>query len=113
MVHVHSVIEEYEKRGAIVVGIMAQNPIKVKEYVEKNDLGFMILTDHKREMIKDYGVHVKLNFESVNVARHSVFILDGGGYIKYMHIGKNQTDWPPDDEIFKVLDELRSGRADR
>jgi peroxiredoxin len=44
-----------------------------------------------------------MNFESVNIARPSNFILDIEGTIRFMFIGSNQRDFPEDDQIYSVL----------
>ena len=106
MSHILSNYDEYERRGAGVVGILAQDPEKVKQYLKEHSYPFPLLVDEDRTVVKDYGVHVKVNFESVNIARPSNFILDGEGVIKYIYIGSQQRDFPPDEDIYAVLDGL-------
>ena len=103
MGHILGNFGEYEKRGAGVVGILAQDPEKVKQYLKNHSYPFPLLVDEDRTVVKDFGVHVKVNFESVNIARPSNFILDIEGTIRFMFIGSNQRDFPEDDQIYSVL----------
>lgn len=50
---------------------------------------------------------MRVNFESVNISRPAEFVLDADGTIKYIYIGKIQTDFPPVEEILSVLDGLK------
>jgi peroxiredoxin len=108
MGHIRKIIKEFEKRDTAVIGILVQNMSKVREYLEGKSYPFPLLVDEKREVVKDYGVYVKANFESYNIARPSDFILDGEGIIRYIYVGYHQMDFPEDEELFKVLDEIRA-----
>lgn len=109
MGHIRKNIAEFEKRNTAVLGIMAQNPAKVKEYLENKTYPFPFLVDVDRRVVKDYGVHVKANFESYNIARPSNFILDEEGKIQYIFISSHQMEFPKDEELFAVLDEMSAG----
>lgn len=106
MVHIRDVIyPELMKRGAGAVVILPQKAGKVKEYLETHPYPFPVLADEKRLVVKEYGVYVRVNFESVHIARPSVFVLDAEGRVKYIHIASIQTEYPPDGEILRALDE--------
>lgn len=91
-----------------MVGIVAQKMSKVREYLEGKSYPFPLLVDEKRITVRDYGVHVKGNFESYNIARPSEFILDGEGVIRYIYVGYHQMDFPDDEELLQALDEMLS-----
>jgi len=106
MGHIRKITGEFEKRNTTVVGIMAQNPAKVKEYLENRTYPFPFLVDADRGVVKDYGVHVRANFESYNIARPSNFILDREGIIRYIFIASHQMEFPQDEDLFAVLEEI-------
>jgi peroxiredoxin len=108
MGHIREIYGEFERRGTAVTGIVAQKMSKVREYLEDNPYPFPILVDEKRLVVRDYGVFVKGNFESYNIARPSVFILDGEGIIRYIYVGYHQLDYPGDEELLRALSEIRS-----
>ncbi|MBU1670351.1 MAG: peroxiredoxin family protein [Actinobacteria bacterium] len=106
MGHVRRHTEDFDKRGAKVVGILTQDPGHVKEYLKEHSYPFPLLVDYDRSVARAYGVHVKLNLESVNIARNCVFVIDGEGIIRWMYIGYHQADWPDDSEVFAALDSI-------
>ncbi len=109
MGHIRDKYPEVERRGARAAVILAQNPAKVREYLEKNAYPFPVLADAGREVVKDYGVYVRANFESINIARPANFILAAEGTVAYVHIAGIQTEYPEDAEILSVLDGLAGG----
>jgi len=62
---------------------------------------FQILSDADKKTITEYGI--------VNAAEHggidhpSIFVLDKQGRIRYMHVGKDAQDRPPDETIVEEL----------
>jgi peroxiredoxin len=108
MGHIRDIYHEFEKRDARVVSIMAESFGRMQEFLRDHKYPFPVLSDVRREVARQYGVYVRVNFESVNIARPSDFVLDKDRTIKYIHVGRIQTDFPPDEEIFAALDDLKS-----
>ena len=106
MGHVREIYSEFEKRGARVAVIMAESLPRMKEFLKKHSYPFPVLSDVRRTVVKQYGVYVRVNFESVNISRPAQFVIDSEGIIRYIYIGRIQTDFPPDEDIFAVLDTL-------
>jgi len=104
MGHIREIYPEIEKRGARVVAILAQKPEPMREFLEDHEYPFPLLADAERKVVKEYGVYVRVNFESVHIARPANFILDGGGNIKYIFIASIQTEYAPDADLFATLD---------
>ena len=62
---------------------------------------FQILSDSDKKVITSYGI---LNAaEHGGIAHPSIFILDKEGKIRYMHVGKNPQDRPPDETILQEI----------
>lgn len=97
---------EFEKRNTGVVVIMAESLPRMQEFLKTHSYPFPLLSDVRREVVKEYGVYVRVNFESVNISRPAEIILDKDETIRYIYIGKIQTDFPPDEEIFAVLERM-------
>lgn len=104
MVHIREIYKELESRGARAVVILAQNPDRMREYLEKNPFPFPVLADASRKVVKEYGVYVRMNFESVNIARPAHFVLDSEGIIRYIFIASVQVETPPDGDILAALE---------
>jgi len=104
MVHIREIFEEIEGRGARAAVILAQNPDRMRDYLEENPFPFPVLADASRRVVKDYGVYVRLNFESVNIARPAHFVLDPEGIIRYIFIASVQVETPRDEEVLAALE---------
>lgn len=107
MGHILEKHEELERRGVRAITILAQNQAKIAEYLKDHPFSFPVLADAERKVVKEYGVYVRANFESVNIARPANFILDTEGIVRYIHIASIQTEYPKDAEIFATFDAMR------
>lgn len=87
--------------------LLAESLKRMQEFLDTHKYPFPVLSDVRRSASKEYGVYVRVNFESVNIARPACFILDADGTIKYVYVGRIQTDFPDDEALFSVLDGLR------
>jgi methyl-accepting chemotaxis protein len=108
MGHIRDIYHEFEKRDAQVVTILAESFARMQEFLKSHKYPFPVLSDVRRVVVREYGVYVRVNFESINIARPTDFILDKDKTIKYIYVGRIQTDFPPDEKIFAVLDDLKS-----
>ncbi len=91
--------------------VLAQNTEGVKEYLAASPHPFQVLPDETREVAKAYGVYVHVNFESYNIARPAVFLVDAEGIIRYMYIGYHQADYPPINQVLTALDGMTGRRS--
>lgn len=97
--------QDLQKLNAKVVGISVDSPFSNKGFAEKHGITFPLLSDYKRETIKDYGVTWEglaglAGYESANRA---VFVVDGSGKIAYEWVGENPGSLPDFDAIKKEL----------
>jgi peroxiredoxin len=99
-------LTKLEERNCATVTIMAQSPSRMKAALEERDYPFPVLADADRTVVRAYGVYVRANFESINIARPANFVLDQKGTIRYMHIASIQTEYASFDEILATLDSL-------
>ena len=107
MGHIREIYPELEKRGARAVVILAEKIQRIQDYLKTHSYPFPFLSDGGRVVVKEYGVYVRVNFESVHIARPATFILDGGGTVVYEFIASIQTEYPKDADLFAVLDALK------
>jgi peroxiredoxin Q/BCP len=104
MGHIRDIYPEFEKRGARVVVILAQKQQRIHDFLQKNSYPFPVLADSSREVVKEYGVYVRVNLESVHIARPANFVLDSDGTIRYIFIASVQTEYAKDADILAALD---------
>ncbi len=85
-------------------GVFPQSPGRVQGLADDLDLPFPLLIDEDRAVIRAYGVYVRVNFESWNMARPSVFLIDPQGRVQFLHVGSHQRDWPDSEALWAVVD---------
>jgi peroxiredoxin len=99
-------LPELERRGAKTVTVVAQKPASAQDDLRSNPYPFPVLADAGRTVVKQYGVYVRANFESINIARPANFVLDAAGTIRFIHIASVQFEFASFDDIFATLDAL-------
>ena len=69
---------------------------------------FQILSDSDKKTIISYGI---LNAaEHDGIAHPSIFILDKEGKIRYLHVGKDAGDRPPDEAILQEVKKVTGSK---
>jgi peroxiredoxin Q/BCP len=100
-------LAEYEKRGAVILGVSMQDEKSHQEFCTKEGLNFKLLADTKGEVSEKYGSVTNLGVTKLS-ARHS-FLIDPQGVIRKV--------WTTVDvkvhsgEILASLDELQKAPA--
>jgi peroxiredoxin len=107
MAEIREHMTELEKRGAGTVTIMAQRPAGMRAHLEEQRYPFPVLADADRQIVKAYGVYVRANLESINIARPANFVLDASGTIRFIHIASIQFEFASFDEILATFDAAR------
>ncbi|MDG6964992.1 MAG: peroxiredoxin [Nitrososphaerota archaeon] len=97
--------EELKKLKADVVGISVDPPFANKAFAEQHNLSFPLLSDFKREAIREYGVVWKNlgGMEGYDSASRAIFVVDESGKIVYEWVGENPGKYPDFDAIKKAL----------
>jgi peroxiredoxin Q/BCP len=99
-------LAELEARHGATATIMAQRSTRMKTALDERDYPFPVLADTDRSVTKAYGVYVRANFESINIARPANFVLDRSGIVRYMHVARIQTEYASLKEILATLETL-------
>lgn len=94
--------DELQTRGLDVVIVLCQKRDSVAAWLAKHPLPFSILIDDDRSRAKRWGVYVRLNYDSLNMARPAAFIVDAAGIVRYARIARHQMDPAPLEEILAV-----------
>ena len=96
--------EDYDKikqAGAELIAVSVDDQSYAWSMAQTTGAKFQILSDAEKKTITEYGI--------VNAAEHggiahpSIFVLDKEGRIRYMYVGKNAQDRPPDETIVEEL----------
>ncbi len=103
--------EDYDKikqAGADLVAISVDDPSFAWSMGQTTGAKFQLLSDTDHKVIETYGV---LNpNEHGGIAHPSVFIVDKEGHIRFLYVGKNPTDRPPDEEIITELKKVMAAK---
>ena len=84
------------------MAISVDDPSYAWSMAQTTGATFQILSDVDHKVIKQYGI---LNSqEHGGIAFPSTFIVDKTGRIRWLHVGKDPSDRPPDK---KIIDEVR------
>jgi peroxiredoxin len=92
--------EDYDKikqAGAELFAISVDEQSYAWSMAQTTGAKFQILSDAQKKTISDYGIVNKA--EHGGIAHPSVFIIDKEGRIRYMYVGKDAGDRPPDEAI--------------
>jgi peroxiredoxin Q/BCP len=76
--------ERAKKKGAVVLGVSADPVARHQTFIKKYEIPFSLLSDEKKEMLKDYGVWQKKKFmgrEFMGIVR-STFLIGKTGKIE-------------------------------
>ena len=86
-----------------------QNLDVVAGFATREGIPFPLLADPDRQMVRAYGVYVRINFESWNMARPAVLLIDPVGILRKVWVGSHQRDWPVTEEFWAVIDRHERG----
>jgi peroxiredoxin Q/BCP len=98
--------DEFEKAGAVVLGVSPDGQGAHAKFKEKYDLPFTLLADTEHEVAEEYGVWAEKSYAGktyMGVDR-STFVIDADG-----NVAKVFRKVKPDEHTDQVLEALRGG----
>lgn len=75
--------DAFEALGADVYGISVDLSFAQNEFIVTEDLDVPLLSDHRREVTRAYGVVYEDMYDHFEVSQRSVFVLDGDGVVRH------------------------------
>lgn len=72
-------LPDFEKRGAVIVGVSGQSADSHKSFCEKESLGFRLLADESHEISKAYGSIMNLGVAKLSA--RNTFLISPGGFV--------------------------------
>lgn len=88
-----------EKANAEVLAISVDSPWCLKKFKEENRLGFTLLSDYNREVIKLYDVYHDEIKGLKMLAKRAVFIIKPDGTVAYKWVTDNPLNEPNYEEV--------------
>ena len=93
-----------------MVAVSPDDPERVEQFLEKNALGFPLLTDEGGEVIIEYGIRNREHEDGV-LPDPTALVLDGEGRVVYKRIDPDYTVRPPASELVEAVRELEAGEG--
>jgi peroxiredoxin len=108
-------LPKFEAANAQVLGVSVDFNDANKAWAEKIGLTYPLLSDTRRQMTKAYGVlydDPKMAEDPQRIAtylraKRAWFVIDKQGVIRYAKTTEPRDFQPPNDDILKVLSELK------
>ena len=91
-------LDQFAELGAQVLGISAQDVASHERFSGKHGFDFPLLADTDKVVAAAYGTLGPIGFP-----RRSVFIVDGGGIVRYAHRAIAGLTYRPVDELVAVI----------
>jgi len=91
-------LDEFEKLGAQVLAISAQDLDSHEEFSCMHNFGFPLLADTDKSVARLYGVLGPMGFP-----RRSVFVIDANGRISYAHRALAGLTYRPVEELVSAI----------
>ena len=93
-------IEEVSEAGATLYGISVDSPFALNEFRDKLELPFDLISDAEKEIVEAYDLAMDFDDLGVyDVAKRSVFVVNGDGEITYAWVSDDPGVEPDYDEV--------------
>jgi len=97
-----------ESHHARLVGVSVDSTFSLKAFGQTYNLPFPLLSDFNKKVTRLYGVlhDPWVAFGYKGVAKRSVFLIDGRGFLRYRWVTDVPTEEPPYHEVAKAAQKL-------
>ena len=104
-------MRKFSRRGAVIVGVSKDSSASHKNFCEKENLPFTLLSDTEKRAIRAYGVWVKkkLYGKEYMGVRRDTFIIDPKGIVRAHY--ENVSPKTHSQEVLSDLDRLMKNSA--
>jgi peroxiredoxin len=101
-------VNDFASAKTAVVGVSVDSPFANKEFAAKNGLGFPLLSDITRDVIKQYDVVFNdlAGVKGFTVAKRAVFVIDRQGTIRYKWVAPEPKVEPNYAEVTAAVKKL-------
>jgi peroxiredoxin Q/BCP len=94
---------KFREAGAEVIAVYCQKREALASWFARRPVPFPVVADQDRSIAKRWDVYVRLNFESVHIARPASFVVGGDGVLRFVRVGSNQFDRAPLEEALETI----------
>jgi peroxiredoxin len=91
---------------AVVFGISVDSFFALKAFREAQHLGFPLLSDFNKDVIRQYGVYNPDMIGLKGIALRSVFVLDKDGVVRHREVLADARNEPDYERVFATLADI-------
>jgi len=91
---------------AEVLGISVDTFFTLKAFGESQHLGFPLLSDFNKEVIRDYGVFNEDMIGLKGIAKRAVFVIDREGVVRHREVLEDARNEPDYGKVFEAVARL-------
>ena len=99
-------LSNYANLNAEVLAISVDSPFAQKQWKEKEQLNFTLLSDFNREACQAYGAYFENLRGLQGVAKRAAFVIDKTGKVRYAEVMESPGNLPNFDKIQETLQSL-------
>ena len=101
-------LSQFNSLNAQVIGISVDPVGALKAFSDQNKLGFPLLTDFNRQVVKQYDIEFpnQGGIEGYTAANRAVFALDKNGVVRYKWLAPTLGTEPNYDEVKQAVSKL-------
>ena len=102
------------RSNAAVYGISVDTPFALKAFQKEQSLGFPLLSDFNKQVIRQYGVFNEDMIGLKGIAKRAVFVIDQSGTVRHKQVlddARNEPDYGKVNEALASLAGVGAGRS--
>jgi len=99
-------LNNYANLNAEVLAVSVDSPFAQKQWKEKEQLNFTLLSDFNREACQAYGAYFENLRGLKGVAKRAAFVIDKTGKVQYAEVLESPGNLPNFDKIQETLQSL-------
>lgn len=100
-------LSAYNNLNAEVIGISVDSPFAQKQWKDKENLNFTLVSDFNREVSKAYGAQYDNLMGFQGVAKRAAFVVDKAGKVRYAEVLESAGNLPNFDQVTATLRSLQ------
>ena len=100
-------LSAYNNLNAEVIGISVDSPFAQKQWKDKENLNFTLVSDFNREVAKAYGAQYDNLMGFQGVAKRAAFVVDKAGKVRYAEVLESAGNLPNFDQVTATLQSLQ------
>jgi peroxiredoxin len=100
-------LSAYNNLNAEVIGISVDSPFAQKQWKDKENLNFTLVSDFNREVAKAYGAQYDNLMGFQGVAKRAAFVVDKAGKVRYAEVLESAGNLPNFDQVTATLHSLQ------